>query len=93
MASQVPGLMILERCGCRDDFCATFYTKPKPDGGYGPGHRNVNLYSITGLSAEGCLAPGRMEQQIEAVHDAHDEDGRILHRRDRTTFTVIHCYC
>jgi hypothetical protein len=35
----------------------------------------------TGLSAEGCLTPGRIEQQIQTVHDTHDEDVRILHRK------------
>jgi len=43
LAAQVPGLMIFDRCRCGDDFCSTFYTQPKPDGAYGPGHRNVVL--------------------------------------------------
>jgi hypothetical protein len=29
------------RCG--DDFCATFYTQPKPESKSGPGHRNIAL--------------------------------------------------
>jgi hypothetical protein len=43
LAAQVPDLAILDRCRCGDNFCATVYTKPKPDGAYGPGHRNVVL--------------------------------------------------
>ncbi len=43
LAAQVPTLRIVDRCRCGDDFCATFYTQPKPDGAYGPGHRNVLL--------------------------------------------------
>jgi hypothetical protein len=43
LAAQVPGLMIFDRCRCGDDICATLYTKPKPHGAYGPGHRNVAL--------------------------------------------------
>lgn len=36
LATQVPGLAIFDRCCCGDDFCATFYTKPKPEGSFGP---------------------------------------------------------
>ena len=49
LAAQVPGLMIFDRCRCGDDFCATFYTQPKPDGAYGPGHRNVPLTPDEGM--------------------------------------------
>jgi len=48
-AAQVPGLMIFDRCRCGDDFCSTFYTQPKPKGGYGPGHRNVRLMLEEGM--------------------------------------------
>ncbi|MBR7839165.1 hypothetical protein KDL01_38235 [Actinospica durhamensis] len=36
-------LRIVAQCGCGDDFCQSFYTAPKPDGAYGPGHRNIPL--------------------------------------------------
>ena len=49
LAEQVPGLMIFERCRCGDDFCATFYTQPKPDDAYGLGHRNVALAPEEGM--------------------------------------------
>src|SRR5271155_1094007 len=49
LAAQVPGLMIFDRCRCGDDFCATFYTKPKPRGSFGPGHRNVALKPDEGM--------------------------------------------
>jgi hypothetical protein len=49
LAVQVPGLAIVDRCRCGDDFCATFYTQPKPDGAYGPGHRNVRLLPEDGM--------------------------------------------
>jgi hypothetical protein len=49
LAAQVPGVVILERCRCGDDFCATFYTQPKPHGSYGPGHRNVALTPEEGM--------------------------------------------
>jgi hypothetical protein len=49
LAAQVSGLVILDRCRCGDDFCATFYTQPKPKGAYGPGHRNVALTPEEGM--------------------------------------------
>ena len=49
LAGQVRGLMIFDRCRCGDDFCSTFYTQPKPDGAYGPGHRNVRVMPEDGM--------------------------------------------
>jgi hypothetical protein len=49
LAAQVPGLTILDRCRCGDDICATFYTQPKPKGGFGSGHRNVRLMPEEGM--------------------------------------------
>lgn len=49
LAAQVSNLAILDRCRCGDDFCSTFYTKPKPKGGFGPGHRNVRLMPEDGM--------------------------------------------
>ena len=43
LADQVATLRIVERCGCRDDFCATFYTAPRPVGAWGLGHETVAL--------------------------------------------------
>jgi hypothetical protein len=49
LAAQVPTLAIHDRCRCGDDICATFYTRPKPNGAYGPGHRNVALVPNEGF--------------------------------------------
>ena len=49
LASQVPTLAIHDRCRCNDDLCATFYTRPKPNGAYGSGHRNVALVPNEGF--------------------------------------------
>ncbi len=49
LAAQVPGLMILDRCRCGDDFCATFFTQPKPQARFGPSHRNVALTPAKGM--------------------------------------------
>ena len=43
LVPQVEALHVVAECGCGDDFCQSFYTAPKPDGAYGPGHRNVLL--------------------------------------------------
>jgi hypothetical protein len=60
LADQVPGLKIVERCRCGDDFCASFYTLPKPDGSYGAGHENVVLEPERGMIVldvvNGCIA-------------------------------------
>jgi hypothetical protein len=49
LAAQVPGLTIVDRCRCGDNFCATFYTQPKPVGRYGPGLRNIALEPKEGM--------------------------------------------
>lgn len=49
LAARVSSLKIFDRCRCGDDFCATIYTQPKPEGGYGPGHRNVALAPVQGM--------------------------------------------
>ncbi len=49
LAGQVPELKIVERCLCSDSFCASFYTQPKPQGGYGPDHRSIMLDPKEGM--------------------------------------------
>jgi|SRR5277367_2156475 len=49
LAAQVPGLTIQDRCRCGDDICATFYTRPKPEGSFGPGLRNVAMRTEVGM--------------------------------------------
>jgi hypothetical protein len=49
LAQTGDGLHIVDRCHCGDDFCATFYTQPKPQGAYGTGHRNIDLESENGM--------------------------------------------
>jgi hypothetical protein len=43
LASQISSLRIVDRCRCGDDFCATFYTVPKPRGAWGPAHETIVL--------------------------------------------------
>jgi hypothetical protein len=49
LAQSVPELRVVDRCRCGDDFCATFYTAPKPLGAYGPSHRNTSLDHDEGM--------------------------------------------
>jgi hypothetical protein len=49
LVAQVPLLRVLDRCRCGDDFCATFYTKPKPHGSYGPALRTIPLEPTKGM--------------------------------------------
>jgi hypothetical protein len=49
LAAQIESLEIVQRCPCNDDFCASFYTAPRPVGAYGPGHRNVELEPEKGM--------------------------------------------
>jgi hypothetical protein len=71
LASQVSGLRILDRCRCGDDFCASFYTQPKPHGAYGPGHRNVLLEP-----AKGMLILDVVDGVIVQVEILHRDDIR-----------------
>jgi len=49
LAEQVSKLQIVDRCRCGDDFCATFYTKPRPKKSYGTGHRSIMLEPKDGI--------------------------------------------
>ena len=62
LAAQVPELAVSDRCRCGDDFCGMFYVLPKPDGAYGPGHRNVAL-----TPGEGMLILDVVNDKIAAV--------------------------
>jgi hypothetical protein len=49
LAAQVARLAIVDRCRCGDDFCASFYTQPEPEGRYGPGHDCMDLDAAEGM--------------------------------------------
>jgi hypothetical protein len=71
LAAQVPGLRIVDRCRCGDDFCATFYVRPKPKGTYGPDHRNVAL-----TPKEGMLILDVVGEKIAGVEVLYRDDVR-----------------
>ena len=43
LATIIDELAVVDRCRCGDDFCATMYTAPRPNGAWGEAHRNVAL--------------------------------------------------
>jgi hypothetical protein len=71
LAAQVSQLVVVDRCRCEDDFCASFYTQPKPLGHYGPGHRCLDLDA-----AEGTLILDVVEGKIAQVEVLNRVDVR-----------------
>jgi hypothetical protein len=71
LAEQVPGLTLVERCRCGDDFCGTFYVLPKPVGTYGPKHRKVALEPRVGMLILDVLA-----DRVAAVEVLHRDEIR-----------------
>jgi hypothetical protein len=49
LAAQISELNIISRCRCGDDFCATFYTQPKPIGSCGSTHSNIEVNPKQGM--------------------------------------------
>ncbi|HEV3172484.1 MAG TPA: hypothetical protein VGZ32_19215 [Actinocrinis sp.] len=49
LATCAHDLAVVEQCPCEDDFCKSFYTAPRPDGAYGPGHCNIPLHADHGM--------------------------------------------
>ncbi|MDP9337838.1 MAG: hypothetical protein M3P45_03105 [Acidobacteriota bacterium] len=49
LTEQLSELRVLDRCRCGDDFCASFYTQPKPARQYGPGLRTLVLDLTSGI--------------------------------------------
>ena len=74
LAAAVPSLRILDRCRCGDDFCASFYTMPKPDGKYPPHTEAIDLDAAEGMLildvAEGSVA------QVEVLY--RDDVRKVL---------------
>ena len=75
LAAQIAELTIVDRCRCEEDFCATFYTQPKPHGAYGPNHRNVSLEPELGYIVLDVVSERIM--QIEVLY--RDEIRKALH--------------
>jgi len=50
LAGSVEFLRIYSNCECSDTTCGSFYTGPRPDGAFGPGHRSVLLDPSEGMT-------------------------------------------
>lgn len=50
IANTVDCLRVYELCPCSDHFCGSFSTAERPDGKYGPGHRNILLNPSAGMT-------------------------------------------
>jgi hypothetical protein len=74
LADQLLSAAIVARCECDDEFCASFYTAPRPDGAYGPGHENVLLEPRVGMVVLDVVQ-GRL-MQVEVLY--HPEFRRRL---------------
>ena len=59
-------------CGCGDDFCASFYTQPKPKGAYSPGHDTLALET----AAQGMLIFDVVDGVISFVEVLYRPDVR-----------------
>ena len=71
LAAQIPTLRIVDRCRCGDDFCATFYVRPKPKEAYGPNHRTLPL-----TPKEGMLILDVVGDKIAAFEVLYRDDVR-----------------
>jgi hypothetical protein len=74
LSAQVGDLKIVERCRCESDFCASFYTQPKPIGSYGPGHSNIALEPEKGMLVLDIVSGQIM--QIEVLY--RDEIRKVI---------------
>ena len=78
LAGQVGGLQLVDRCRCRDEFCATFYTVAKPRGPW----RDLGKHENLEVSAEsGMIILDLVDGHIAAVEVLYRDDVRdALHK-------------
>lgn len=75
LAVRVDDLPIVDRCRCGDDFCATFYTAPRPAGAWGSG-----LYTIPLEARAGMLNLDVLDGKIVCVEVLYrDEVKTVIH--------------
>lgn len=73
LSEQVDNLQLFDRCGCGDDFCASFYTQPKPQGGYPPGYETIDLDAEKGMILVDIVKGSIAHVEILNRDDIRDE--------------------
>lgn len=71
IAEQIGQMQLVDRCRRGDDFCATFYTGPRPEGSYGPNHENVEL-----PAREGMIILDLVDGSVQAVEVLYRDEIR-----------------
>ncbi len=64
LASRVGDLPVVDRCRCGQSDCAHFYTAPRPEGAFGPGHCNVRLTATRGLVVLDIVGDGIVAVEV-----------------------------
>ena len=73
LAAQVQGLRIVDRCRCGDDFCATFYSEPRPNGAWA----SLGRHECLALNAEeGMIILDLVDRRIVCVEVLDSQDVR-----------------
>ena len=75
LADQVASLEFVDRCRCDSDSCATIYNVQKPEGAWGPTHRNIVLDVPEGMTAVDVL-----DERIVSIEilDRHEITAQVL---------------
>jgi hypothetical protein len=68
LAEQVLTAAVVDRCRCGEEWCASFYTAPRPRGAYGPALESIDLEPSVGGAVLDVVA-GRL-MHVEVLHHA-----------------------
>jgi hypothetical protein len=68
LAEQVLTAEVVDRCRCGEEWCASFYTAPRPLGAYDPALESIDLEPSVGGAVLDVVA-GRL-MHVEVLHHA-----------------------
>jgi hypothetical protein len=69
----VAELALVDRCGCGDLFCGSFYTAQKPDDPFGFSRRTIPLWSQSGIMNVDAVGAKIVYVKILRRHDLRDK--------------------